>query len=497
MGSVNVLLLITVAGVAGLAILGVHWLILAARGRRVGGGPRCRGCGYDVRTQGGLPEQCPECGADLGPRWAVVFADRRRQPRDLVLGVAAIGLVAALLVGGVVLRARPGPGNAGPMAAAAATNATAVERLFARARQGAVDPEWGRRVGASWRQGEISSEELERAFAELVELERTGGVENGLRDLAPIVRRRVLEPVLEALTVDASTPPSLIREAEWAAVGVPRLSMNVVTHGDPNIEVMVGSMRSEAGYRITDARVRGEGVDRPLPTALRLGAPALWSPGDLRLPRGLEPGHYELLVTFEQSRRGGGGGPLGRTGAPRAPSVMPGSVGTGGPATARRTIVASHAFRVMPRSTPPVPLASSEAAAATLRTLLEACVVRIERFDDRPVSIDILAPNPAAFRAADTSHLHDVVVIIDGETSVVETEFVYGNTTISRGGTRRDTPAFNGMLPDTATIELRPAPERWDVMVQYGEPVSSIFGDVVRAEVPLVVVEHRGDASGS
>ena len=75
------------------ALAGLVLLIVGVRGRRVGDGPRCRRCGYDVSHSDG---RCSECGAVLEGR-AVARGTRRRRWRP-----AAAGLV-LLLAGGALL----------------------------------------------------------------------------------------------------------------------------------------------------------------------------------------------------------------------------------------------------------------------------------------------------------------------------------------------------------------------------------------------------------
>ena len=60
------------------------------RGRRVGDHPTCRRCGFDLfgRPQGSAA--CPECGADLAARRAIVTGTRARRPLMLAGGVLLV-----------------------------------------------------------------------------------------------------------------------------------------------------------------------------------------------------------------------------------------------------------------------------------------------------------------------------------------------------------------------------------------------------------------------
>lgn len=89
-------------GVLGLA-LGVTLIALGRRGRRVNDHPICRRCRFDLV---GLPTHrptCPECGASLARRRAVMMGERRPRMQLTAAGVLVVMLVvlpAAVLVSG-------------------------------------------------------------------------------------------------------------------------------------------------------------------------------------------------------------------------------------------------------------------------------------------------------------------------------------------------------------------------------------------------------------
>ena len=97
--SVSITNVIAFALIGLIALAGVVLAYLGLRGRVVGGEPRCRRCGFDLR---GNPDaaNCGECGADLKRLGAMRHGRRVRRPRFVVAGVTL--LLPALLVGGGV-----------------------------------------------------------------------------------------------------------------------------------------------------------------------------------------------------------------------------------------------------------------------------------------------------------------------------------------------------------------------------------------------------------
>lgn len=79
-----------------LALPGGLWFACSGwRGRRVGDAPTCARCRYSVA--GISSNNCPECGADLTTPNAVLFGERIRRPKAVVLGVTTILLASIVL----------------------------------------------------------------------------------------------------------------------------------------------------------------------------------------------------------------------------------------------------------------------------------------------------------------------------------------------------------------------------------------------------------------
>src|SRR2546423_905875 len=71
------------------------------RGKRVGDHPFCRRCGFDLFGKPGDSHKCPECGATLHAKRAIVIGVRQRSALALSVGTPPllIGLVVAAAIG--------------------------------------------------------------------------------------------------------------------------------------------------------------------------------------------------------------------------------------------------------------------------------------------------------------------------------------------------------------------------------------------------------------
>ena len=78
--------------------VGLFLLIDGWRGQRIGREPRCRKCGYSLigRVEG--HDRCPECGSWLDLSGAVLYGDKRRRPKRLLLGLTVLLLATGWLV---------------------------------------------------------------------------------------------------------------------------------------------------------------------------------------------------------------------------------------------------------------------------------------------------------------------------------------------------------------------------------------------------------------
>gem|GEM_PF-4291386 len=72
----------------GVLILGLVFLIIGRRGRRVGSHPVCRRCSFDLRGKPESSSRCAECGADLTAPRAIAFG--QKQPRRPILWTGAV-----------------------------------------------------------------------------------------------------------------------------------------------------------------------------------------------------------------------------------------------------------------------------------------------------------------------------------------------------------------------------------------------------------------------
>ena len=70
------------------------------RGKRVGDHPFCRRCGFDLFGKPGDSHNCPECGAPLSAKGAIVIGVRQRNTIALAFGVPL--LLVGLVVGGAI-----------------------------------------------------------------------------------------------------------------------------------------------------------------------------------------------------------------------------------------------------------------------------------------------------------------------------------------------------------------------------------------------------------
>jgi hypothetical protein len=90
-----------VVGVVALVALPLGSILArrGSRGRRVGDGPHCRRCDYDLRGLPGEPLRCPECGAHLRLPRAVAIGYRVRRKASLYAGLTllAFALPAAVM----------------------------------------------------------------------------------------------------------------------------------------------------------------------------------------------------------------------------------------------------------------------------------------------------------------------------------------------------------------------------------------------------------------
>lgn len=76
-------------------IVGLLTAIAGLAGREVGAGTRCRACGYDVATIIEELSTCPECGASLKAKRAVVTGTRQRRTGLVLAGVILLAPASA------------------------------------------------------------------------------------------------------------------------------------------------------------------------------------------------------------------------------------------------------------------------------------------------------------------------------------------------------------------------------------------------------------------
>jgi hypothetical protein len=74
----------------GAVVAGACLVVVGLRGKRVGGQPVCRGCGFDLSDGVEATGTCPECGAGLKRAKAVRRGRRRKRPIVIVAGALAI-----------------------------------------------------------------------------------------------------------------------------------------------------------------------------------------------------------------------------------------------------------------------------------------------------------------------------------------------------------------------------------------------------------------------
>lgn len=96
----GLLVIVTLLVIVGSAtLIGAVLLTLGLRGRRIDDHPVCARCRFDLS---GAPEPrttCPECGRDVSTPKAIKVGQRRRRPRMLMSGAAALAV--SLLIWGV------------------------------------------------------------------------------------------------------------------------------------------------------------------------------------------------------------------------------------------------------------------------------------------------------------------------------------------------------------------------------------------------------------
>jgi hypothetical protein len=159
----------------GLIALGLGVLQLGLFSRRRGSEPRCRRCGYDAT--GNVSGRCPECGADLSARRAVVIGVRHRRR-----GLIALAIV--LILGGL--------GTGSP-----------------RARQFVASIEWYHHVPASWVVRDFDSPMAvtrDRAFDEILRREKAG-------NLSASKRHDFIERMLRAyVSAPEKLPGNVLKE---------------------------------------------------------------------------------------------------------------------------------------------------------------------------------------------------------------------------------------------------------------------------------------------
>lgn len=81
-----------------LALVAGALLALGFFSARRGWEPRCRRCAHDLRSTDPATGSCPECGADLGRRGAVIAGSRRVRPAMAAIGFAILALSVASAV---------------------------------------------------------------------------------------------------------------------------------------------------------------------------------------------------------------------------------------------------------------------------------------------------------------------------------------------------------------------------------------------------------------
>lgn len=91
-----------IAALATLVVVGLCLAVarIARRGRRVDDHPTCRRCRFDLTGLPATSDRCPECGADLAARRAIVVGTRAPRPR--LFFAAVVAALLALGVGGLV-----------------------------------------------------------------------------------------------------------------------------------------------------------------------------------------------------------------------------------------------------------------------------------------------------------------------------------------------------------------------------------------------------------
>src|SRR5687767_4520640 len=68
--------------------LGAYLALTGYRPRRRGDSPHCRKCDYIIA--GLETPRCPECGADLSAKGAIVYGERRMRPGRFGLGLLLV-----------------------------------------------------------------------------------------------------------------------------------------------------------------------------------------------------------------------------------------------------------------------------------------------------------------------------------------------------------------------------------------------------------------------
>lgn len=313
-----------------LTVAGLVLLLRAAVGRLALAGPRCVGCGHDLRGTGQPPQKCAECGAELSRPDAVSFAVRVRSARLALLGGGTIALAAtlplAVLAVERIVGARDGTSSQVAVTAPPPPSLAELVEGFATSK----DPDRLRRLAFATLQSMPSKEEATAILRILEEAAAAAGgelpPEGHLLWSQALARLDLFVPVEERPAIAklaggrlVAAIPEILRVGEpWAILvhASPPRDVGMRTRGVAGVSSLVTPYL--AVLRLEEVRVDG------LPVDLRRSGPASVSAGAtvrVEMAPLKSQGPVELEVVVRRELLGRDDLPI--AGLPHDPSLWP------------------------------------------------------------------------------------------------------------------------------------------------------------------------------